>query len=410
MAVATLKMLGGMDQLPGGLATDNTNFDATSFNGDYRIDDIDEQIRELYSQEATFYRMLSLFRRGKPAQNPAYRWVRSDVPAVSSRVTTGVNASATTIYVADSTVFQPGCLVLCPRTQEIMTVVRGTAFSSLVTFTVTGGRGSNGTTAAALVAGDELQNLGTPLAERGVATNANAQLPVFMFNYVSFFTTKVGVTELQENTRMRYNIDFPKQVRDEWFKLQRQVNNHILWSRRSYTDDATYGRYYFTDGFMHQIQSNVVDLSRSGGILTWPMWNNIMHNMGEPTASSPRKVLVCGANLFEAMQVISYNRTQKVEYETALGTQVSRINTTQGLTVDIVLDRWSFPGDLAGWGIVVDLDHVELKEMGGFPFQVRQNIQDNNVHYREDEIFGSASVQVDHEEVHGIIKGVEGAY
>ncbi len=409
MAVATIKMLGGMDQIPGGLATDQPLFDATEFRGDYRIDDIDEQLKELYSQEATFYRMLSLFRRGAPSYQPAYQWIRSDVPQVSSRVTTGAAYDATSITVQDATVFQPGSLMFCARTNEIIQVTRD-KFESSTVLTVTGGRGKLDTVAAALVPGDTLTSIGTPLAERGKATNANAQLPVFLYNYVSFFTTKVGVTELQQNTKMRYGIDFPNQVRDEWFKLQRQINHHILWSKRAYEDDNTYGRYYYTNGFMHQIQSNVVDLSQCGGILTWPIWNNIMHNMGEPSASSPRKVLVCGVNLFEALQHISYNRTQPVEYEEVLGTQVSRIETTQGLTVDIVLDRWSFPGEQAGMGLVVDMDHVQLREMAGFPFQVRQEIQDNDEHFREDEIYGSASVMVDHEEVHGIIKGVTGAY
>jgi hypothetical protein len=401
-------MLGGLDQIPGGLATDQPQFDATSFRGAYRIDDIDEQIKELNSQEATFYRLLRMFRRGPATFQPAFQWMRTDVPAVSTRLTAAANSSATTLYVQDSTIFQPGMLLFCQRTGELMEMSRS-KMTSATSIAITT-RGMNGSAAAAVVAGDVLVAMGVGLAEHGTATPVNHQLPIFDYNYVSFFSLKVGVTELQQATAMKYNIDFPTEVRNAWFKLNRQVNMHILHGRRSYVDDGTYGRFYYTNGFMHQIQTNVLDLTRVQGILTWPVLNHFLHNLGEPSASSPGKILICGSKLYECLQHISYNKVSPSEYSSVLGTQVTRVVSTQGLTMDFVLDRHSFPQDHAGNGIVVDMNHVQLREHRGFPFGVRENIQANDAHSREDEIYGSAAVQVEHEEVHGIIKGASGIY
>ena len=399
MAIAPYRFIGGM-------ATDNSYTDATSRNW-YRIDDVEEQISHLNSQGAVFYKILDTFRRGSSVMQPKYSWWNDDVPAILTNINfgAGYNTTDATLVVDDTTIFTPRTLVLNQRTQELMIV------NSLTdTTTIVVERGVNGTDGVAILDNDGLMALGAGLPEKGTANLANSQLPVSDWNYVSYFSIKKQVTELQEKTDMRFRIDFPKEMRNGWFELQRQVNQQMLWGRKGTRNDATYGRFYYTDGFITQLHSNILDLSEADGILTWPMFNDYFRNTSKDGASSPTKTLICGTSLFAACNQISYNQASPTEYMETLGTSVKRIETDEGLSVDIVLDRYSFPETHAGMGIVVDLNQVELKAHAGLEFQVRPNIQDNDAHLREDEIYGSASLQVKHEEVHGLIQNCVGPY
>ena len=44
--------------------TQNTNFDATAFKGDYRIDQVDFNLKPLNEKSSAMYRFLSMFRKG----------------------------------------------------------------------------------------------------------------------------------------------------------------------------------------------------------------------------------------------------------------------------------------------------------------------------------------------------------
>lgn len=417
MAVQPTPFIGGVDQLLGGLATDQALFDATTDRNAYRIDDIEAQVTPLNNQLSAYYQVLNRYRKGRAVFQPKYTWVRDDVPQVMTRATAAHTAGVTTLSVVDATVFQPGMAILNQRTGEIMLAANPSGLhlapptmTSTTSIQVT--RGQLGTVAAAMTVNDELVALGSPLPERGEATETNSKIPVFDWNYVSFWSTKVSVTELQANTRMRYGIDFPNQVRDAWFKLNRQVAMALMFSRRWVINpgSAGWGRYYFCNGLMPQIRTNRLNLSQVDGVLTFPILNHWLHNLGEANTSSPRKTLFCGTNLFEAISMISYNKVLPVQYTTTLGTRVMTIATTQGLEVDVVLDKHVFFGQNSGTGACVDMTFVQMHAMNNMPFRVRPNIQSNAAHHREDEIYGSASMELKNEECSGVIEGCVGGY
>ena len=393
-------------RLLGGLATDGTYIDATSRNW-YRVDDVDMSVSDLNQQGPVFFQMLNKFRRGPNTTQPKYSFWLDDVAPVMTYINAGAGYAAgiTAFTVDDATIFTENTLVLNQRTNELMLVA-----SVDTTTTITVVRAQLGTVATALLDNDELMSLGAGLAEKGVANLAGHQLPVSNWNYVSFFSIKKQITELQSMTEMNFSINMPTEMQRGWFELQRALNQHILWSRKGTVDDATVGRYYYTDGYVTQIKTNRLDLSGVDGILTWPMFNDYMRNIGKNTASSPAKALICGVNLFAALNQISYNQATPVQYSETLGTSVKRIITDEGMSLDIALDRHSFPGRHSGHGLIVDMNHVQLRTMRGYEFKVRENIQSNDSHVREDEIYGSVSVQVDHEEVHGLITGCVGPY
>jgi len=83
------------------------------------------------------------------------------------------------------------------------------------------------------------------------------------------------------------------------------------------------------------------------------------------------------------------------------------ITTEQGNQVQVVRDKYGLAAaeGLAGWGLVVDLNHVELIEHVNYPFAWRQDIGAQTQHLRQDELIYSFSLKLKHPETMGLIIG-----
>lgn len=390
----------------GGLETSQTNIDATSRNW-YRPDEVDYRQLDYRRMDPVFYRMLEAIGRGQAKSQPKYIWFRDDIPQTESLVNyaSGYNTTDATFTVENAAVFTPNMLIMNRRTEELMLI---TAINSLTSITVT--RGYNGTVAAAITDRDELASLMPALSERGTANLRNGYLPVSDYNYIGFYSQKVQVTELQQGTPMQLGIDFPRDVQRAYFQLRQEISRALLWSVRGVVDDATYGRYYYFGGLMQQLKTNVWDLAACDGVMTWPLWNEIARNTTKSSASSDTKVCICGQLVFEAVNMMDYARVQPVVYSEVLGTRVKRVVTDEGVIIDFVLDKWSFPRSHAGMGVIMDMPLVSCHQHSAFPMRVRPNIQANDSHVREDEVYGSESIMVQHEECFAVIKNCKGAY
>ena len=401
MPVTTLKYLGG-------LSTDQTNIDASSRNW-YRVDDLDEQVRMLNEPTLEFYMLLQRIGMGAPKSQPKFGIVRSDVPKIKTRVnySAGYNTTDTSLTVKDASVFTPGTVLQNESTGEQMKV---TSLDSTTTITVT--RGLLNSPAVAITDGDVLVGINPALGEKGTAHLTNGFLPSLAWNYMSFWAVKAQVTDLQQNTDMRFGINFSADLQKVYFQEKMRINYALMYSRRGYEDTVDEGRKYYTGGFEQQVQTNVFDLSTADGVLAWPYFNWIGQRVAAANTSSNSKVLLCGRNLYSAIQTIAYNRIVPNDYGTALGpnTNIMSIRTDDGIVFDVVLDKHLFEGVKSGDGAIIDSNFIEMNKMRGFEDQVRPEIQANDAHTREDEIFGSFSLSVYNEENHGIIRNCKGAY
>ena len=95
-----------------------------------------------------------------------------------------------------------------------------------------------------------------------------------------------------------------------------------------------------------------------------------------------------------------------------LNDTVLNVTTEGGNTVQVTRDRMGFPAaeGIAGWGLLIDMAHVEKVEYNGWPLSWRPNIQENDSHYRKDELFGSFALTLQHQSCHGLIRGAESPY
>ncbi len=390
----------------GGLSTDQSRIDAVSRNW-YRLDELDETVRMLNEPNTEFYKVLQLIGRGPDVRQPKFGITRSDVPAIRTRIndSSGYNTTDTALTVKDASVFTPETIILNENTGEQMKIK---SIDSLTAITVE--RAFLNSPAVAISDDDIITGLNPALGEKGTAHLANGFLPSLAWNYVSFYAVKAQVTDLQQNTDMRFGISFSNDLQKIWFQELQRINAALMWSRRGYEDTIDQGRKYYTAGFAQQVQTNVFDLSSVNGILTWPYFNWLAERVALANTSSPSKVLLVGQSLFSAINTISYNRVVRNEYDERIGTRVLSVTTDSGITFDVMLDRSIFTGPRAGDGAIVDSNFIEMRQHAGFGDTVRPEIQANDAHIREDEIFGSYALVVYNEENHGMIKNCRGAY
>jgi len=200
----------------------------------------------------------------------------------------------------------------------------------------------------------------------------------------------------------------PWEVANKMFEMKRKVNKALIFQHRGTTTTSD-GTIYCSQGFVHYINDNVLNLGDQNDNLTWPILSDFLDQMFDPTASSSEKLCNCGRWLYSAVTRMSRDMSTapKTYYSPDLKTDMMEVVTESGNMVKFVKDVHGFPSEenLAGWGIVVDMAHAYKREYVGEPMTWRQNIQAGVSHFRQDEYWGSFSLELRHPDCHGYIRG-----
>jgi hypothetical protein len=374
----------------------------------FRIRNIDPLIKELNMDDGIFYKILNMFATEEPAFSPKYEWSEDDVPAVTTKINlaAGYNTTATGLTVDDALGLIENSIIQVAETKEILYV---TAVGSSTTITVV--RGFAGSTPAAISDNDTLLFHGDQLPELAAANVNNGSIPTAFYNYIQRWSSGVQISDIQDVVQMMGGVgQMPREVLRQALKMKRQINNALIRGRRNAIISpvtANDGFVYMTHGFESYVTTNELDLASDNGNLSYEAVNTFANPIFNATASSPSKAVVCGEVLFSAFTKLAFDRFSPATFEPTLGATLLTIMTDQGGKLDIILDKYGFPAGtpLSGEGIVVDLAHVKLKELNGQPLAWRQNVQANDAHTRQDELWGTASLKLTHETTHGKIKG-----
>lgn len=392
--------------------TRTTGIDVFDTDNLYRQRDIDTQIAMLNQDDGTFLKVLDLWSVEDPATQPVYYWIEDEMLPIYTQVNlaAGYSATATSIVVDDSRLFVENSEIHVIRTLEN---IRVTAVS-YSTHTLTVVRGWNGSPAAALVDNDKLVGGISHLPENADANDGTGRIPgTEKYNYISRFSDSFKVSELQQNSLMFQTnqgkvgtIEY--EVQNKMFECKRKVNKALIFQHRGTTTTSD-GTIYCSQGFVHYIEDNVLNLGDQNDNVSWPIISEWLDVMFEPTASSPEKLIIAGNWLFGAFTRMARDMgTPPLRYYMPeVYADMLEITTESGNTVKVLLDRHGFPveEDLGGWGIVIDMAHVAKKEYNNEPMTWRQNIQDNSSHVRQDEYYGSFSLKLKFPSCHGYIRG-----
>jgi len=392
--------------------TRTTGIDVFDTDNLYRQRDIDTQIEMLNQDDGTFLKVLDLWSTEEAAKNPIYYWIEDEMLPIYTQVNlaAGYAATITSIVVDDSRLFVVNSEIHVPRTLENMRITAVTYSSHTLTVV----RGWNGSPAAALVDNDVLVGVVAHLPENGDANSGTGRIPgTEKYNYVSRFSESFTVSNVQQNSLMFQTnqgkvgtIEY--EVQNKMFECKRKVNKALIFQHRGTTTTAD-GTIYCSQGFVHYVEDNVLNLGEQNDNLSWPIISDWLDVMFEPTASSGEKLIIAGNWLYGAFVRMGRDMgAQPVKYfMPEIQAEMMEITTESGNTAKVVLDRHGFPVEegLSGWGICVDMAHVFKKEYNGEPMSWRQNIQTAASHVRQDEYFGSFSLKLRHPSCHGYIRG-----
>jgi len=392
--------------------TRTTGVDVLDTDNIFRQRDLDTQLKMLNIDNGTFHKALDLWSVKEPVTQPIYYWTEDDMLPIHTLVNfaAGYSLTATSIVVDDARLFVDNSEVHVTRTLENMLVTDVDYATNTLTVT----RGFAGTPRAALLDNDELVGGIAHLAEMADANDGTGRVPTTeKFNFISRFSESFKISHLQDVAAM-VEVGIGRVATVEWEvvnkmqEIARKVNKAMLFQHRGTVSGAD-GTTYISQGFIHYVQENVLNLGENNANLSWPILSAWFDTLFEPTASSREKLCFAGTWLFGAVTRMKRDMSTEPQmyYRPDLGADMITVTTEQGNTVNIVKDRFGLPADegLASWGIVADMAHVFKREYTDEPMAWRRNIQDPMSHYRQDEYWGSFTLELWHPEIHGYIRG-----
>jgi len=380
----------------------------------YRTRDIVPQLNMLNKDDGTFLKLLDTFGRGPDLQQAVYWFVEDQILGIHTTAADATNtASDTTVKVADPLLFVVNSILTVPRTLENMLVTAVDYTTAILTVT----RGYQGTAGAALVLGDKMVSLPPTLAELGDANLGTGRVPIApIYNLASMYSTSVQISDLQTNSAMVETGEgrvatMPWAVQEKIFEIRRQINKALIFSKlhTGTANTSADGQEYHTQGFAHYVKTHQLNVGGDNTNLSWPLLGGFLDETFEDTASSDGKVCVAGNYLFSALNMMNHDMSVPMNkyFSPELSQDVLLVTTPNGNSVQFIKDRHGLPAEegLAGWGLVIDLKHVKIREVQGMPMAWKPNVQDNDAHVRKDELWGTFSLEVKHEQTCGLIRG-----
>lgn len=354
------------------------------------------------ANETPIYSWLAGMGPGQAMANKI-EWYTEGFDSRRTQINNGGSAytSSTTSLVVDSgAAFYPNCLIYAVATGEIMLCTE----VSTNTITVVRGLGSIVAAHANSVADDAyLLNLGSASGEGASAPAARITDRVQNVTYLQTF--RHTVEQSGKMNRVKYLTgDNREKRRLKKFREHMRDWEHalILGVADESSTDANSKIVSTMGGFFQHVTTNV---SNIGGAMSKAEWDAFAEKAF--AQGSGEKTMFAGKTLLSAIHTLEGTKVRYAENTRVVGLTVEQVLTAFGV-LNLVYDR-RFGTDLAGAGIVIDAEDVELLYSDGGEPHLRENIQDPDVDGTIDEWFSEGCVRWGDEANHAVIKGVTGA-
>jgi hypothetical protein len=311
----------------------------------------------------------------------------------------GATAGATTIAVStgQGTFVQQWDQVLNTRTGEQIRVdsVSGD------TLTVTRGIGS---TAAAMLNGDELYLIGSAQPENDTSKPARSDNPSKVTNNTQIFRTPVEASESLRASGTQVNpADWTHQNRKAGVEHAIDKELSFLFGRKSATTPgATEDR--TTGGALSFITTNQTD---AGGDLSEAEFNAFMLQAFRYGSGS--KLFLASGVVVSALNKFPASKQQTRNDETTYGMDVTHYTSPFG-SLNLVYHKLLEGSKYGGYGILIDMDECAYRPLGNDEIsrdtKVLPNRQPNDQDGRKDEILTEAGLQFGVQRAHAVLSGV----
>lgn len=388
---------------------------ADTFN--INSDEIIRNVSKLYMAEPRSYALMSLVHSqgmdfqiesskvnvtGSPVgviivDNPKFEMQLDSINEIKTSVTAAALSTDVTVYVTDGAIVGKYDLIYVPRTGEIM---RASSVSSN-TLTVT--RGQAGTTAAALLASDEVVMLNSSYAENAVSGDIRFKNTSFDYNYTQIAREPYGNSRTEQGTK-KYGIDnsYDRKKKMALIDMLRK-NNGTMWVGGRSIDSTN--KFRTTGGVLSFIDSaNVYDVNNNLTQAEFEYWMRkyaLAYNNTKKTLFASSK-LIEKINSWASDKVV-YNSNAAV---TKFGLSVKTYTTAWG-DLDIVYEAYfDEVSSLNGYGVALDLNLIKFVYFVNGVLRAFDDIQENDRDGRKGEWLMEFGVQVNVPKAHSILKGV----
>jgi hypothetical protein len=300
--------------------------------------------------------------------------------------------SATSISVADASVFRIKDIVQVPLTGETMRV---TAFDPTAnTITVTRSWGT--TVAAAATSGAYILNMGNAMEENSNSPGIRVGQPSEKYNFVQEIRTPFAGSAKVLKMALRTNEDERKRLTFQSMQFHKfAMARMALFGERQY--DAT-NKIWTMGGLREYLVSNVYNV---GAALNQTGFDKYVCEPLFKYDPSPA-LLTCSRGIFSQINAWAGDKIETTSGEDTFGIRLRKYRSAHG---DLLLaPSLIFEKGYAGWGFAVHMNN--LKWANFTKTTLDRNIQENDLHGWKDEVWGEYSMEVRLPETHVVIQNV----
>jgi hypothetical protein len=254
--------------------------------------------------------------------------------------------------------------------------------------TVTRGIGS---TATAMLNGDELYIIGTAQPENDTSKPARSDVPSKVTNNTQIFRTPFEISgSLQASSFQASPDEWPRQARLKGIEHAKDIELSFLFGRKSATTPgATEDR--TTGGILSFITTNQTD---AGGDLSEAEFNAFMLQVMRYGSDS--KLAIASGRGVSALNKFPASKQQTRNDETTYGMNVTRYTSPFG-SLNLVYHRMLEGTKYGGYIIVVDMDETSYRYLANDSVsrdtKVLPNRQPNDQDGRKDEYLSEVGLQ-----------------
>lgn len=317
----------------------------------------------------------------------------------------GYNAAATSIVVADATLYTANDVAMITRTGETMLVTA----SNTTTNTLTVVRGY-GATAAAILDLDSIVRLASAYPVNALSGTAKSTQVQREFNYTQIFRTPVQISRTDMNSKLNYSSA------SDWERLKPEAAvEHLKSQERAFwfgrrnqaTDSGSSQRQRTTGGVYQFVTTNVTDLSAAGGVLTPQVMDAFAEQVFQFGGTT--KFAFCSPRALSRVNGLAFNQIRITPEESAYGLNLTKYTTSHG---ELILVRSPLFGDTGfvnqhgGDIVVIDPDQIKYAYLKDAENVYHDNIQENDRDGRKGEWICEAGLNIANEKAHGILQGI----
>lgn len=331
---------------------------------------VDDQIAMLEGTQADqpLITFLNMMKRRKGIDSPRYEWFEDDYVSRWTTSTQTVNSSATSMTVADGTLFVVGDIFIAPGLATSSTAPEIVQVAAISTNTLTIVRGFAGSAAAGITSGDALRIMGNAYEENAVPASAKSTAPVGKISYTQIFKTSLSHSKTQVASKA-YGAPQGERAREQKKKLvehKEKMNVAFLFGKASESNSGgpSGNPIRTTMGLNTVVSTNVTD---AGGILTRKTIESFAASAFR--YGSKEKIMLSCAKLISAFHEWG-NSFMKVDpMEKVFGVNIQKVQTGHG--VWMLMRDWMLENGIAskngfnGFNYSVDVDSMEYFYLNG---------------------------------------------